>query len=251
MKDEAGDKRALDATMQINSPPRIKKLNVNHQISGCNVWEVDGASEIFCSACKKQQRRAYSPHIEHIYGAEGTDWMELPHPKANLFERISCCANKCDDSQNVHCSHTPYFPAEVGVRKLSLSKKNLFLHDQIIEKALTAWGDSRTPALFGNYPSGPEGQALQYRHAFSDEELEDLHAIFDCSMKKRPGGDAHDQQLHSVRIFAVLVPLFGAVLWIIQVYHFLFLSKRVVLCSYIITNSCILLRLHRAYLHWN
>ncbi len=216
MKDEAGDKRVLDATMQINSPPRIKNLNANHKISGCSIWEVDGVSEIFCSACKKQQRRAYSPHIEHVYGAEGTDWMELPRPKANLFERISCYANKCDDSQNVHFSHTPYFPAEVGVRKLSLSKKNLFLHDQMIEKALSVNCDPRTPALSGNYPSGPEGK-VQYRHAFSDKELENLHAIFDSSMKKRPCGDAHDQQLRTVRLFAVFVPLFGSVLWSIQV----------------------------------
>ncbi len=37
-----GNKRALGATMQINSPPRIKNLNVNHQISGCNILEVNG-----------------------------------------------------------------------------------------------------------------------------------------------------------------------------------------------------------------
>ncbi len=211
---------------------------------------VDGVPEVFCSACKKRQRRASSPHIEHIYGAEGTDWMELPRQKANLFERASCFAKKCDDSQKAHCRHTPYFPTEGGVRQLSLSEENLFLHEQIIEKTLCAWVESRTPALTGKCPSGLEG-LVQYQHAFLDEELEKVHAAFDCKMKKGPGGDAHDQQSRNIRTFAVFVPLFGAVLWIVQVHHFLFLSRRVVLCSYSITNSCTLLRLHCTYLHWN
>ncbi len=176
--------------MHINSPPRIKKMNVKHGISGCNVWEVDGEGrvdgipEVFCSACKTQHRGASSPHVEHIYGADGTDWMELPRQKAKLFQSVPCCAEKCEDSQSVHYPHNPYFPADGRVRQLCLSEENLFLHEQIIEKASSVRLDSHTPALSGNYyPSGPEGQ-MQYQHAFLDETLEKVHTIFDCSVKR-------------------------------------------------------------------
>ncbi len=214
-------------------------MNVKHEISGCNVWEVggegrvDGIPYVFCSACKTQQRGASSPHVEHIYGADGTDWMELPRQKANLFQSVPYCAEKCEDSQSVHCPHTPYFPVEGGVGQLCLSEENLFLHEQIIEKASSVRLDSHTTALSGNYyPSGPEGQ-MQYQHAFLDKNLEKVHTIFDCSMKKGPGSDAHVQQLRNVRTFAVLMPLFGAVLWIVQVYTTLFFSLDVLYTLFI------------------
>ncbi len=233
----------LDGTVHINSPPRIKEVNVKYGISECNVWDVndegrvDSIPKIFCSACKTQLGGASSPYIEHIYGAAGTDWMELPHQKANLFQSVSCGAEKFEDSQSAHYPHNTFFPADSSVRKLCLSEENLFLHEQIIEKASSMRLDSRNPALSGNYyPSRLEGQ-MQYQDAVLDETLEKVHTMIDCSVEKGSGSDAHVQQLRHVRTFAILVPLFGVVLWIVQVYTTLFFSLE----THSITgNSCTL-----------
>ncbi len=78
---------------------------------------------------------------------------------------------------------------------------------------------------------------MQYQDAVLDETLEKVHTMIDCSVEKGSGSDAHVQQLRHVRTFAILVPLFGVVLWIVQVYTTLFSSLE----THSITgNSCTL-----------
>ncbi len=84
----------LDGTVHINSPPRIKEVNVKYGISECNVWDVndegrvDSIPKIFCSACKTQLGGHLLPTLNIFMGQLGLiGWNYLI--KRPIYFRVS------------------------------------------------------------------------------------------------------------------------------------------------------------------